>query len=89
MKDKGGMTNRAGIMGAGLRRQRLLLRLSVKTVAKGMFGVSEQQLLKWERGVAMPALCELRELAEIYTCKVEDFTKIIEESVDESANQGI
>lgn len=54
-----------------IKTQREYAGFSIKELA-GMINVPEKELSAWERGKAVPGLAELRDLAVLFRCAVED-----------------
>lgn len=59
--------------GARLRELRLLRRMTLQELGD-MFGLTKQAVSQWERGVSVPDLAKLSELARFFDVSIADLT---------------
>lgn len=62
----------AGVVGRAIARQRIAAELTQEQVAEQL-GIGNEAVSRMERGVVMPTIGRLAELADIFQCEMADF----------------
>ncbi|MBP0635915.1 helix-turn-helix domain-containing protein [Cupriavidus sp. AcVe19-6a] len=77
------MDELAGVVGRAIARQRIAANLTQEQVAERL-GIGNEAVSRIERGVVMPTIGRLAELADIFQCETSD---LLTEASNRSADQ--
>ncbi|NUA25977.1 helix-turn-helix domain-containing protein [Cupriavidus basilensis] len=79
------MDQLAGVVGRAIARQRIAANLTQEQVAERL-GIGNEAVSRMERGVVMPTIGRLAELADIFQCETSDLLTEASNRASDQAN---